>query len=266
MPAPFARPARAWVRPIPDRFFDALQLHAAPLDVERARRQHAEYVAALRGAGIEVVALPAAHDQPDSVFVEDPVVLVGPQVLQARSGAPTRAAEAAGLAAAIADQNGILTLADPTATLDGGDVLRLAGGFAVGLSRRTNASGAAALRGVAAPLGLSVVTLPVRAGLHLKSAVTLATPTLAVVDPNAVDPSAVSELGVDVLLVDEPLGANVLCLGDHTLVSAAAPRTAAALRARGIRVVVLELDALHQADGALTCCSVRQAPPGTWCT
>ncbi len=265
-PSDFAVPLRAWVRPVPDRFADALRAELVPLDLDCARTQHAAYVAALEAAGVEVVELPAMDAQPDSVFVEDPVVLMGDRVLEARSSAPSRAVEAFALARAIAGGGVVVELVEPGATLDGGDVLRFAGGMAVGLSRRSNPAGARSLATLAAADGLRVVPIAVARGLHLKSAVTLATPGLAVVDPSAVDPADVAALGLEVLEVDEPLGANVLCLGAHTLVSASAPRTAALLRARGLEVVELELSELHKADGALTCCSVRQAPPGRWCT
>ena len=43
----------------------------APIDVERARRQHAAYNAALRACGVEVEVLPAAADLPDAVFGDE---------------------------------------------------------------------------------------------------------------------------------------------------------------------------------------------------
>ena len=42
-----------------------------PIDVARARAQHAAYCRALESLGCEVIALPAEAAFPDSVFVED---------------------------------------------------------------------------------------------------------------------------------------------------------------------------------------------------
>ena len=42
-----------------------------PIDLEAARSQHREYLAALESLGCELVVLPAEPDLPDSVFVED---------------------------------------------------------------------------------------------------------------------------------------------------------------------------------------------------
>src|SRR5207245_6245189 len=46
------------------------------VDVALAREQHAAYAAALTAASWEIGQVPAAEDCPDSVFVEDTVVVV----------------------------------------------------------------------------------------------------------------------------------------------------------------------------------------------
>ncbi len=261
----FGPPRRALVRAIPSSFGRALRAEPTPIDVDRARSQHAAYVAALRAEGVLVEELPPTDDLPDSVFVEDPVVALDRVGLCAVSAAPSRRAEAPTVVEALARHRAVVSMSDPEATLDGGDVLRYADALIVGASGRPNAAGIAELARVARAEGLRVHPVEVRRGLHLKSATSLAAPGCAVVDPEAVDPAALAAVGLAVIEVDEPLGANVLCLGDVTLVSAAAPRTAARLRARGQRVVELELSEIHAADGALTCCSVRLAPEGAWC-
>ncbi|MCB9596577.1 MAG: N(G),N(G)-dimethylarginine dimethylaminohydrolase [Sandaracinaceae bacterium] len=261
----FGPPRVALVRAIPASFARALRADPAPIDVEKARAQHAAYVAALRDAGVVIEELPTTDDLPDSVFVEDPVVALDRAALCTVSAAPSRRGEAATVVEALARHREVIAMRDPEATLDGGDVLRSAGTLIVGASGRTNAAGIAELDRVARAEGLAVRAIEVRRGLHLKSAVSLAAAGWAVVDPEAVDPAAVAATGLSVIEVDEPLGANVLCLGEVTLVSASAPRTALHLRARGQRVVELELSEIHAADGALTCCSIRLAPAGAWC-
>jgi dimethylargininase len=58
------------------------------------------------------------------------------------------------------------------ATLDGGDVLQSGHTVYVGRGGRTNGAGIRQLRALLAPLGLTVIAVPLRNGLHLKSAVT----------------------------------------------------------------------------------------------
>ena len=156
-----------------------------------------------------------------------------------------------------------------TATLDGGDVLRIGARLFVGLSSRTNAEGAAALVQVAALDGLEVVTVTVRDGLHLKSACTLASPTLLVVDPRVMGASDLEPFrvaGIELLDVVEPAGANLLALGNAVIASAAAPRTAQILRERGLDVRIVNVSEFHKGDGALTCLSLRVPRAGCWST
>ena len=260
----FRAPRAVLVRPLSATYADCLRADPLPIDLELARAQHAAYVAAIRASGLEVVEIPAAEALPDAVFVEDPIVVLGVRALVTRPGAPSREAEVASVAEAVGNWCQELRLAPFSARLDGGDVLRVGARIFVGRSRRTNAEGIASLAALAREEGIETVEIPVRAGLHLKSAATLASPDLCLVDPGAVDPSAF--WGLEVLKVDEPAGANVLHLGPLTLVSAAAPRTAEALARRGIPVQVLDVGEIHKGDGALTCCSIRIPHPGSWCT
>jgi dimethylargininase len=255
----FASPVRALVRPVSDSFDRALQRIPAPLDPEKARAQHALYVAALEEAGVAITWLPPAHALPDAVFVEDPAVICGASALVTIPGAASRRDEAASIGEALAGL-GLDVRMQGRGRLDGGDVLRIGDRWFVGRTSRTDDAGIAALREACRG---EVVPVGVRDGLHLKSGATLAAPDLVVVDPRAVPPEAFT--GVEVLVTEEALGANVLALGDRVLVSAAAPLTAAALHRRGLRVVPLDMSEIHAADGALTCLSLRIPAPGNWC-
>ena len=260
------RPRVVWVRPVSESFPEALHDGAMPLDLAGARTQHAAYVAALADTGAQVVEVAGDDAHPDAVFIEDTVVMLGETAVCTRPGAPCRRGEVAAVAQALAPWCRVVELGGVGATLDGGDVLRAGEHVLVGRSSRSNEAGIAALSRHAGEAGLHVHAVSVRRGLHLKSAVCLAAAGLAVVDAAAVDPEAIEAVGIEVIEVEEPMGANVLWLGDRTLVSAAAPHTASVLRARGLRVETVAYDALHAADGGLTCCSVRLAHPGSWCT
>lgn len=264
MPMPLGPPRLAIVRALAPSYASCLREHASEIDVARARSQHAAYVAALVEAGVTVEHAPALPDQPDGVFVEDVAVVVDRVAVRTRPGAPSRRPEGASIAPLLAHHRTLHAMRAP-ATLDGGDVLRIGDVLLVGRSRRTNAEGIARLAEVVAADGLRCIAVEVRAGLHLKSLCTLAAPDLVLAIPDAFDPRPVIDLGVRVQPVPEPAGANVLALGERVLVSAAAPQTAAILRAHGLAPVVLELSEIHAGDGALTCMSLRLAAPGTWC-
>ena len=259
----FERPEAALVRLVSDRFVDCIRTRSTSINVARARVQHAAYVAALREEGVRVQVLDTLPEQPDCCFVEDPVVVLGRRALLTRSAAPERRGESDGVREALAERCTLSTMPAP-ATLDGGDVLRVDQTLYVGCTERSNDEGIAWLTQAANAEGLTVIPVPMRRGLHLKSGVTLVSPSLLIYCPAMLDPQPLASVGLELLATDEPHGGNVLALGETILVSAAAPRTATALHQRGFRVRVLQVGEFHKGDGALTCLSVRLPRAGAW--
>jgi len=224
-----------------------------PVDVDLARAQHAAYADALAACGWRIAPVPAVEDCPDSVFVEDTVVVCEDLAVLARPGAPARRAEVAGVAA-MAGPLGLRTAAIAApGTLDGGDVLQAGHTVYVGRGGRTNAAGIRQLRALLAPLGRTVIAVPLRNVLHLKSAVTalpdgtfLLAPQLA---PAALFPA--------VRPVDEEAGCHVVPLGgDRVLIAASAPRTAQLLDDLGFTPVVADISEFEKLEGCVTCLSV----------
>jgi dimethylargininase len=86
------------------RLAEGIVTHIArsPVDAAVAREQHAAYAAALAAAGWAIRRVPAAEDHPDSVFVEDTVMVREDLAVLARPGAAARRAEVGGTAQVIA--------------------------------------------------------------------------------------------------------------------------------------------------------------------
>lgn len=263
-PLELRAPAVALVRAVSTCFDRCLRTGPAAPDPERAKAQHAGYVAALAELGVEVIVMPADEAAPDACFVEDTAVILGDDIVITRPGAPERCGEVEAVAAALAPRGRLHRMSAP-ARLDGGDVMRVGMRLFVGLSSRSDRAGLEMLAAVAAPLGFQLHAVPLAAGLHLKSAATVVDAGTVVVHTVDLDPAAFVAAGLEVLITQEPAGGNVLALGRRVLVSAAAPRLADRLAARGLEVAVLELSEFHRADGALTCLSLRLPAPGSWC-
>ncbi len=245
---------RALVRRPGPRLAEGLVSHVErrAVDAGLALAQWQAYVDALRDNGWATVEVEPADDCPDAVFVEDPVVVYRDVAVIARSGAPSRRAEAAGVARAVhAAGYRVERLAEP-ATLDGGDVLKVGSTVYVGLSDRTNEAGARQLAGF---LDATVVPVPVTKVLHLKSAVTaLPDGTVLGHPPLVDDPAAFPEF----LAVPEEAGAHVVLLGGkRVLLAASAPATAELLAARGLEPVVVDIGEFEKLEGCVTCLSVR---------
>ncbi len=226
-----------------------------PIDVARAAMQHAAYERMLASCGATLVRVPAAPESPDAVFIEDTAVVVDEVAVLARPGAPSRRAEPAAVAAALAAYRPVREMTAP-GTLDGGDVLRLGRTLYVGRSGRTNDEGIGQLRGFVAPFGYAVVPVEVTGCLHLKSAVTDLADGCLLLNPAWVPAAAFP--GWEPVPVDErePHGANALRVGGAVVYPSQYPRTRDRLLARGLRVATTDCDELAKAEGAVTCCSV----------
>ena len=123
-----------------------------------------------------------------------------------------------------------------------------------GDTARTDAAGRAAFSAAVAPHGFDVVPVPVSGVLHLKSGATALPDGTLVVWPGSVDLAAFGDR--EVLEAPEPQGADVLIVGDAVVVSAAAPRTAEAIAARGFAVHRVDVAELEKAEAGTTCMSV----------
>jgi dimethylargininase len=213
------------------------------------------YVRAFVDAGWRVVEVEPAPDQPDSVFVEDTVVVYGDLAVIARSGAVERRAESHGTEKAVAGLGYRVAHIEAPGVLDGGDVLKHGGTIYVGQSGRTNADGIRQLADQLAPFGATVIVVPLTKALHLKSTVTaLSDGTIIGYEPVVDDPSVFPSF----LAVPEEPGAHVVLLGDgKLLMSSAAPQTAELLRARGYEPVLVDIGEFEKLEGCVTCLSVR---------
>jgi dimethylargininase len=252
------RPAlRALVRRPADGLAEGQLTHIArvPLDHDLAVRQWQGYVGTLQREGCATTEVDAAPDAPDSVFIEDAVVVFGDIAVLASPGAPSRRGEITGADAAVRGLGLTVESITLPGTLDGGDVLKVGSTVYVGQGTRTNSEGFRQLAAIIEPLGYAVVSVPVTRALHLKSAVTaLPDGTVIGYPPLVDDPGRFGRF----LAVPEPEGTAVVLLDATTLLmSAAAPQTAELLTGLGYRVVAVDISEFEKLEGCVTCLSVR---------
>lgn len=245
----------ALVRLPSSRLAEGIVTHIARthVDVPTAERQHEAYRAALSGAGWTVQEVDKIDECPDSVFVEDTVVVCDDLAVLTRPGAAARLPELAGTEAAVRALGLDLVRIEPPGTLDGGDVLQVGRTVYVGRGGRTNDAGIRQLTGHLAARGRTVVPVTLRDVLHLKSAVTALPDGSLLALPTLVDATALPPLRA----VDEEAGCHVVPLGgDQVLIAASAPRTAAWLADRGLTPVVVDIAEYEKLEGCVTCLCV----------
>ena len=225
-----------------------------PVDTGRARHQWLAYVEALHAHGWPTVEVAPDDTLPDSVFIEDAIVMFGDLAVITNPGEPTRHPEIAEAAETVR-RLGYHPAQLTRGPLDGGDVLKVGQTCYVGLSGRTSQAAVDELRELLAPRGWEVAGVPLTKVLHLKSAVTALPDGTVIgyrplVDDERVFPAFLG--------VPEEGGAHVVVLDDETvLMSAHAPRTAEIFRDRGLTVVTVDISEFEKLEGCVTCLSVR---------
>jgi dimethylargininase len=245
----------ALVRAPSSRLAEGIVTHLSrtPVDVDLARVQHAAYAAALAACGWEIQPVPAAEQCPDSVFIEDAVVVCEDLAVLTRPGAPARRAEVPGAAEVVRSLGLRTAQIEAPGTLDGGDVLQVGRTVYVGRGGRTNGLGIRQLRARLAPLGRTVIAVPLSNVLHLKSAVTALPDGTFLLLPELVP----AGLFPAVRPVTEESGCHVVPLGaDRVLIAASAPRTAELLDDLGFIPVVADISEFEKLEGCVTCLSV----------
>jgi dimethylargininase len=225
------------------------------IDVAQAAGQHRIYEACLAELGARVISLTAEEHFPDSMFVEDPALVLDEIAVMTRPGAVSRRGEAASLARALQPFRELKWIAEP-ATLEGGDVMRIGRTLYVGASRRSNAQGIAQLKEIAEPLGYSIVPVSVTGCLHLKSACCYAGSGTVVANRSWFDAGALRGLTILDVPAAEPSAANVLRIGETVLVPLQFPKTRALLESSGFRTRTLDISEALKAEAALTCSSL----------
>lgn len=247
---------KALVRPTSRLLADGQLTHIdrVSVDIDLAERQWENYCAALTGAGFQTIAVAADDSLPDSVFVEDAVVMFGDLAVLTSPGAETRRAETDAVSDTLQGLGVEVVSIELPGTLDGGDVLKIDRTVYVGQGGRTNGEGIRQLRSAVASRGYRVVAVPVTKVLHLKSAVT-ALPDGTVVGFEAdVDHPEVFER----FLPMPEHGAAVVVLDAGTvLMAASVPASVALVESLGYRVVTVDVSEFEKLEGCVTCLSVR---------
>lgn len=225
------------------------------IDLSKARDQHRAYEQLLEKLGARVISLAAEPALPDSMFVEDPAIVLDEIAVILPLGTKSRQPEAASLARALSS---FRKLADITAPgmMEGGDVLRIRRTLYVGLTTRTNGEGIRQLDAILAPHDYKVVGVPVTGCLHLKSAVTFLGRNTLLANRAWFDSTPFATY--DWIDVDpgESHAANALALGDTVIFPTSFPKTRARIEAAGFHVTPLDISELQKAESGLTCSSL----------
>lgn len=221
-------------------------------------RQHRAYVEALESLGLKVIVLPALPGYPDAYFVEDPALVTSKVAVVHRPGAPARQGEEISLAPVLAQYRLLERIFFP-GSVDGGDVLMVGDHFFIGISERTNQTGAEQLGNLLTRYGHTFETVPVGEGLHLKSSVNWLGGERLIITPALAEYPGFSRFEKLLVEDEEEYAANTLWVNGTLLYPAGFPKAKAQLEQLGMPLIELDVSEVRKMDGGLTCMSLRFA-------
>ena len=248
----------ALTRGVSSNIGDCLLTHLTRqrIDASKAINQHRAYEECLRQVGMHVISLPVEPDMPDSVFIEDPAIVLDEIALVGRMGAAQRQAETKSLTKILSAVRP-LRFMDPPATLEGGDRIRIGRTIFVGISSRTNESGVEQLSSILAPFDYRVKPVKVTGCLHLTTGCSYLGNHSVLMNAGWIDASVFNDFNIIHTPPEEPWGANTIVIGDGVLLlSASFPRTRALLEQRGFDVRVANISEFEKAEAGLSCMSL----------
>jgi len=216
------------------------------------------YIAALRAAGVDVHILPPLEAFPDAIFVEDPALVFTEGAILLRPGAKSRAGEAAEISPALKEKcQTVLELPAP-GFAEGGDILNTPQGVMIGLSSRTDLTGAKALQSCLSRLGLisRIVETP-EGVLHFKTDCSLLDDETILSTARLARSDVFDDFETVIVPEGEEAAANALRVNDVVMVGAQFPKTIELLDKLGYDVVSLETSQIGKIDAGLSCMSLR---------
>jgi len=227
------------------------------VDYDKLRSQHSKYIEALKACGLELIILDEMEDYPDSVFMEDVALLTSKCAIITRPGAKSRLGEELGLRKVLQNYYQNIERIENPGTLEAGDMMMVGDHFYIGLSERTNQTGADQLITILEKYGFSGSVVHLEDILHLKTGISyIENNTVVIAQPYKTEEafSSYKKLWVD---DDESYAANCVWINGHVLLPDGNPKIKASIINEGYRVIELEMSEFQKLDGGLSCLSLR---------
>lgn len=226
-------------------------------DFDLALKQHAEYIQALESCCLEVICLEANPQYPDSTFIEDVALLTKKCAIISNPGAPSRRGEAEGMHGVLDKHFEDIEVIKSPGTLEAGDVMMVGSHFFIGLSARTNQSGADQLIAHLNKYSLTGSVVALQEVLHLKTGVAyLEHRNLLACGEFLTHPDFQK---FNILPIDraESYAANCIWVNDKVLVPLGYPNTRKTISNAGYDVLEVDVSEFRKLDGGLSCLSLR---------
>jgi len=245
----------AIVRPVPNSYDRCVRTNVEKIDVDLAKRQHAEYCRVLQKLGLKLIWIEGDNTLPDSCFVEDTAAIFGEKATICNMKIKSRIKEVVEVAKVLERLKETYYIRPP-ATIDGGDVLKIEDKVFVGLSSRSNLQAIHQLRKILENSKFEIVPVKIYNVLHLKSACTYLGNNYVILSRGHFDTEILREYKKIVVPREEEYAADCLAIDGTVLMAKGYPGAKRLLEKQGFSVIELEISEFRKGEGALTCISI----------
>jgi dimethylargininase len=226
-------------------------------DYNLAVWQHGLYVDALRNAGLSVRILYEDNLYPDSTFIEDVALCTIDFAVITNPGAASRKGETRDIREVLQEFYDTIEEIKAPGTLEAGDVMMTKDHFFIGISERTNITGAVQLIGILERHGMTGSAISLKNLLHLKSGVSFLEHNNMLVCGELVNCPDFEGFNKIIVEPEESYAANSLWVNDTVLVPAGFPDTKRKIESAGYRTIIVDVSEFRKVDGGLSCLSLR---------
>jgi len=226
-------------------------------DFELALKQHDAYIVALESCGVAVTVMPAEEAYPDGMFVEDVALLKERCAIVTRPGADARKGETVSMALQLTEFFDQVHSVEAPGTADAGDIMMVGDHFYIGLSERTNESGAEQIIAHLSQYGYTGSCIRISEGLHFKSSVSYLENNNIVVTGELVKKPELGNFNAIDIDPTDAYSANSVWVNDRVLVPAGYAVTSEKIKTAGYEVIELDVSEFRKLDGGLSCLSLR---------
>ena len=226
-------------------------------DYHKALDQHEAYVSALMDCGLDVKALDADENFPDSTFVEDTALLTPDCAIIMNPGAISRRGEIRGMKKVVEDYYADIEEILLPGTVDAGDIMMVGNHFYIGISDRTNLNGAEQLIRLLNKYGMSGSVIKLEKVLHLKTGVAYLENNNLVACGEFVSNPEFRKFNILEIPEDESYAANCVWINDYILIPKGFPKAKQKIINAGYSIKELNMSEFQKLDGGLSCLSLR---------
>ena len=232
------------------------------IHIEKALKQHDEFVDTLRGQGIEVILLPYHKKYPEQVFTRDIGFTLGETIFVADMASDVRNGEENVLKQWLEDEE-ISYYNIIGHQIEGGDVIIDRDTIYIGLSDRTNREAIEHLQNLLKKQ-FDIILIDFQSKyLHLDCVFNIVSPELAIIYPSALKPEQIElfKSRYELIEVSEEeqftLGTNVLSIGYNKIISLPINKKVnEELRKRGFEIIEVDITEIIKSGGSFRCCTL----------